>query len=60
MINVLEALEAIPDHYDGYFYAVIYSRTGILPRKGFEGRLTVIDIAQFQKMGRERISVCRW
>ena len=49
MSNVLEALETIPGYYGCYFYAVIYRRMGILPRKGFEGRLTVIGIAQFQK-----------
>lgn len=48
-INVLEALEAIQAYYGCYFYGVIYKCTGILPRKGFGGRLTVIGIATFQK-----------
>lgn len=48
-INVLEAIENIQAHYGCYFYAVIYTRTGTLLRKGFEGRLTVIGIATFQK-----------
>lgn len=59
-INVLEAVETIQAHYGCYFYAVIYTRTGILPRKGFGVRLTVIGIATFQKRTRERISVCSW
>jgi hypothetical protein len=29
--------------------AVIYDCTGILPRKGFRGRVTVIDIACFER-----------
>jgi hypothetical protein len=46
-INVLEAAETIQTYYGCYFYAVIYTRTRILPRKGFGGRLTVIGIATF-------------
>jgi len=60
MSNVLEALETIPEYYGCYFYTVIYRRTGILPRKRFESRLTVLGIAQFQKRRWERISVWRW
>lgn len=56
-INVLEAVETIQAHYGCYFYAVIYTRTGILPRMGFGGRLTVIGIATFQKREKESLRV---
>ena len=42
------------------FYVVNFICTGLLPRKQLEGRLTVIDIARFQKRVWERVSACRW